>query len=120
MITRRSAPPEGPQGNCRGAVAFGRATPSLRRKPRNEIPILIVAHSHLDCRGTEKCALRAVVTIKGKTRTVEVEQIKRTSGGHSLSMDKLEMTAYMDKCAQITSHPLPTPEELEAMGYIHN
>ena len=51
-------PPKGCQGNCCGAVAFGRATPSLRRQPRNEIPILIVAHSHLDCRGTEKRLIR--------------------------------------------------------------
>lgn len=68
----------------------------------------------------EKCAPRAVVKIKGKKGIVEVEQIKRTSGGHSLSMDKLEMTDYMNKCAQITSCPLPTEEELMAMGYIHN
>ena len=31
---------------------FGRASPSLRHQPRNVIPILIVARSHLDCRGT--------------------------------------------------------------------
>ena len=51
-IARRSAPPKGCQANCRGAVVSGRATPFLRRQHRNEIPILIVAHSHLDCRGT--------------------------------------------------------------------
>ena len=36
-----------------GVGAFGRATPSLRRQPRNDFPILIVAHHHLDCRGTK-------------------------------------------------------------------
>ena len=68
----------------------------------------------------DKCAPRAVVTIKGSKGAVEVEQIKRTSGGHSLSMDKLEMSQFMEKCAQLTGHPLPTEEEKEAMGYIHN
>lgn len=66
----------------------------------------------------EKCAPRAVVQIKGSKGVVEVEQIKRTSGGHSLSMDKLEMRDFMNRCSQLTGYPLPTPEELEQLGYL--
>lgn len=68
----------------------------------------------------DRCAPRAVVKIKGGKGEVEVEQIKRTSGGHSLSMDKNEMGEFMQKCAALTGHPLPTEEELRAMGYISN
>ena len=68
----------------------------------------------------DKCAPRVVAQIAGKKGKVEVEQVKRTSGGHRNSMSKEEMSAYMDKCAMLTSFPLPTPEELEAMGYISN
>jgi hypothetical protein len=66
----------------------------------------------------DKCAPRAVVKIVGPKGAVEVEQIKRTSGGHRLSMDKNEMDEYMRKCAQLTGYPLPTEEELLAMGYL--
>ena len=57
----------------------------------------------------DKCAPRAVVSIKGPKKTVEVEQIKRTSGGHRLSMDKLEVSEYMERCAGLTGYQLPTP-----------
>lgn len=68
----------------------------------------------------EKCAPTIISTIKGPKGAVEIEQEKRTSGGHKLSMDKLEMSEFMDRAAALTNFPLPTPEELEAMGYIHN
>lgn len=68
----------------------------------------------------DKCARRVVVKIKGAKGVVEVEQIKRTSGGHTLSMSKEEMGGYMDRCAQLTGYPLPTKEELEALGYVSN
>jgi hypothetical protein len=35
-------------------------------------------------------------------------------------MDKQQMGEYMEKCAALTGCPLPTKEELEAMGYISN
>lgn len=76
--------------------------------------ILIVAcqrHEFLP----EKCAPRRLVTIKGPKGSTEVEQIVRSS-----DMSKQEMSEFMDKCAALTGYPLPTPEELEAMGYISN
>jgi hypothetical protein len=66
----------------------------------------------------DRCAPRAVVKIKGAKGEVEVEQVKRTSGGHSLSMNKVEMSEYMAKAAQLTGYPLPTEDELSAMGYL--
>ncbi|MDO9413817.1 MAG: hypothetical protein Q7T81_14715 [Pseudolabrys sp.] len=60
-----------------------------------------------------KLAPRLIVTIKGDKGVVEVEQIKRTS-----AMSKADMVEYMDKCAALTGYPLPTPEELMAMGYL--
>lgn len=66
----------------------------------------------------DKCAPKVVVTIKGKANTHEITKSKRTSGGHSLSMTKLEMGEYLDKCAALTECPLPTKQELEAMGYV--
>jgi hypothetical protein len=67
----------------------------------------------------DKCAPRMVVTITGKSGTKhEVEQIKRTSAGHSLSMNKEEMGTYMERCVVLTGYPLPTQEELLAMGYL--
>ena len=66
----------------------------------------------------EKCAPVIVMKIKGRKGTVEVERKKRTSGGHSLTMSKDEMSTYMAKCAVLTGHPLPTEEELLAMGYL--
>lgn len=68
----------------------------------------------------DKCAPRVVVTITGSKGKVDVEQIKRTSGGHKHSMTKDEMSEFMDRCASLTGYPLPTKEELEAMGYISN
>lgn len=65
-----------------------------------------------------KLSPRIVVSIRGKRGTVEHEHYKRTSGGHSLSMNSIEMGEYMDSCARITGYPLPTREELEAMGYV--
>lgn len=66
----------------------------------------------------EKCAPSVVVTIKGRKGAVEIERKKRTSGGHKLTMSKVEMSEYMAKCAEITGYPLPTEEELRAMGYL--
>jgi hypothetical protein len=57
-------------------------------------------------------APRIVVTIRGK-QPFEVEQIKRTS-----AMSKAEMGEYMEKCCAHTGYPLPTAEELLAMGYL--
>jgi hypothetical protein len=36
----------------------------------------------------ERCAPRVVTTIKAPKQTADVEQMKRTSGGHKLSMDR--------------------------------
>lgn len=68
----------------------------------------------------DKLAPRKVMSIHGKKGVVEIEKYKRTSGGHALSMNKTEMGEYMDSAARITEYPLPTREELEAMGYILN
>ena len=68
----------------------------------------------------DRCAPTKVVKINGTKGTYEMEKKKRTSGGHALSMNKLEMGEFMDKCAAMTGYPLPTREELEAMGYILN
>lgn len=68
----------------------------------------------------KKCASRVVVKIKGPKGEFEIEQKKRTSGGHSLSMNQEEMSDFMARCAALTGYPLPTKEELEAMGYISN
>jgi hypothetical protein len=65
----------------------------------------------------EKCAPVAVIAIKGGKGRVEIERRKRTSGGTSLTMDKQEMAEFMRKCALLTGYPLPTEEELRAMGY---
>lgn len=66
----------------------------------------------------DRCAPRVVVTIKGPRKSVDIERVKRTSGNHSLSMSKDEMGDYMDKCAALTGVPLPTEDELQAMGYL--
>jgi hypothetical protein len=66
----------------------------------------------------DRCALRMVVTIKGPKANVDIERVKRTSGGTTLSMSKDEMSDYMNKCAALTGYPLPTEEELAAMGYL--
>ncbi len=68
----------------------------------------------------KKCAATVVSTIKGPKGTVEVEQEKRTSGGHRVSMDRAEMSAYMDRAAQLTGYSPPTEEERLALGDIHN
>ncbi len=68
----------------------------------------------------EKLAPRKVMKIQGKSSVHEVVKYKRTSAGHALSMNKTEMAEYMDKAASLTEYPLPTREELEAMGYILN
>lgn len=66
----------------------------------------------------EKCAPTVVVKIMGRKGIVEVERKKRTSGGHSLTMTKGEMSDYMAKCAVLTGYPLPTEEELAGLGYL--
>ncbi|MBM7488093.1 hypothetical protein ACVWWI_006356 [Bradyrhizobium sp. USDA 3686] len=48
---------------------------------------------------------------------MEIERKKCTSGGTSLTMDKAEMAEFMRKAAMLTGYPLPTEEELAAMGY---
>lgn len=68
----------------------------------------------------KKLSPRIVVIIHGRKGMVNQEHYKRTSGGHSLSMNKTEMGEYMDSCARITGYPLLTREELEAMGYVLN
>lgn len=65
----------------------------------------------------DRCAPRVVVTIKGPRKSLDIERVKRTSGNHSLSMNKTEMEYFMDRCAALTGVALPTEEELEAMGY---
>jgi hypothetical protein len=66
----------------------------------------------------DKCAPAVVVDIHGPKGTVQITKKKRTSGGHSLSMNKHEMGEFMEKVAILTGHPLPTPEELQALGYL--
>ena len=66
----------------------------------------------------KKCAPRIVVTIVGPKGKIEDETVKRTHGADKLTMTKDEMSEYLDKCAALTGYPLPTPEELEAMGYL--
>jgi hypothetical protein len=66
----------------------------------------------------DKCAPRVVLTIQGKKNKFEIEKPKRTSGGTNLSMNKEEMSEYMDKCAALTGYSLLTEEELAAMGYL--
>lgn len=66
----------------------------------------------------DKLAPRKVMVIQGAKGKVEIEKYKRTSGGHALSMNKQEMGEFMDSAARITGYPLPTREELEAMGYV--
>lgn len=68
----------------------------------------------------DKLAPRKIIAIHGSKGIAEIESKKRTSGGHALSMTKQEMSDYMDAAARITNYPLPTREELEAMGYILN
>lgn len=63
----------------------------------------------------QKCAPHVFVKLRGRKGEMEVEQVKRTS-----VMSKQEMSDYMDKCAALTGYALPTPEQLEAMGYISN
>lgn len=63
-------------------------------------------------------APRIVVSVRGPKGVVERTEHKRTSGGHYLSMNKTEMSEFMEKAAIRTEHPLPTREELENMGYI--
>lgn len=63
-------------------------------------------------------APRTVMTIRGPKGEVEYERHKRTSGGHTLSMNKEEMSEFMEKASVLTGHPLPTKQELEAMGYL--
>jgi hypothetical protein len=70
----------------------------------------------------DRCAPRVVVTIRGNEgkKSVEIERTKRTSGGTSLSMTKEEMGTFMERCVVLTGYPLPTQEELIAMGYLPN
>lgn len=68
----------------------------------------------------KECAPKIVVTISTPKGKEEVMIPKRTHGGSELTMSKDEMGEYMDKCAAFTGYPLPTKEELEAMGYISN
>lgn len=68
----------------------------------------------------DQLAPRIVVTLDTPQGKVEKELIKRTSGGHKLSMTKLEMSEYMEKATVLTGYPLPTKEELQSMGYILN
>lgn len=42
----------------------------------------------------------------------------RSSRKRKSAMNRAEMVEFMDKCAALTGYPLPTPEELLAMGYL--
>lgn len=68
----------------------------------------------------KKCAPRIIVTITGPKGKIEDETVKRTHGADKLTMTKDEMSEFLDKCAALTGYPLPTKEELEALGYISN
>lgn len=65
----------------------------------------------------DRCAPVTIVRIMGPKGSIEREQHKRTGSDHNC-MNKAEMVEYMDKCAALTGYPLPTPEELIAMGYL--
>lgn len=54
----------------------------------------------------------------GKQKSIDIERIKRTSGGTTQSMSKDEMSEYMNKAAMLTGYPLPTDEDLLASGYL--
>ena len=62
----------------------------------------------------KELAPRIVLKLNGTEREVN----KRTSGNSALTMTKEEMSEYMEKAAIKTEFPLPTKEQLEAMGYI--
>ena len=49
---------------------------------------------------------------------MEVVRHKRTHGGDTNTMTKDEFSEFMDKCAALTGYPLPTPEQLQEMGYL--
>lgn len=66
----------------------------------------------------DRCAPTVATTIRGSKGSVEVERKKRTSGGHSLTMDKHEMSEFMQRCSVLTGYPLPTDEQLAEMGYV--
>ncbi len=58
---------------------------------------------------------KRLIHIKGKKGEYDVEVLKSTT-----KLDKLEFGEYLDKCAAHTGVPLPTKEEISAMGYISN
>jgi len=58
---------------------------------------------------------KRLVKIKGKTGEHEVESIGSTTG-----LSKADFGQYLDRCAAHCGIPLPTREEIEAMGYISN
>jgi len=57
---------------------------------------------------------KRLVKIKGKSiHTVETL-------GSTTKLRKAEFSEYLDKCSLYVGIPLPTPEELESMGYLKN
>jgi hypothetical protein len=66
----------------------------------------------------KQCAPQIVVKIKGPKGELEDVQSKRTHGGDETTMTKDEFAEYLDKCSALTNFPLPTQEELIAMGYL--
>ena len=58
---------------------------------------------------------RRFITVKGNKKAHNLQVPKSTR-----QLSKTEFGEYLDKCAAFTGYPLPTPEQLEAMGYIRN
>jgi len=58
---------------------------------------------------------KRLIKIKGKNGEHEVESI-----GSTTELSKADFGFYLDKCAAHCGIPLPTREEIEAMGYIRN
>lgn len=67
------------------------------------------------------------VYLKSKFLPKRLVKIKGKEGEHTVMSDgtttklsKLEFGEYLDKCAAHVGIPLPTREEIEAMGYLPN
>ncbi len=58
---------------------------------------------------------KRLIKIKGKKGDYDVETVTSTT-----KLGKLEFGEYLDKCASHTGVPLPTKEEIEALGYLQN
>ena len=65
--------------------------------------------------GKTKFLPKRLIRIKGKKNAYDVE-----TAGTTTKLSKLEFGEYMEKFPAHVQIPLPTKEEIEAMGYISN